>query len=267
MINLQLPLKWPGGKQKLLSQYKKFIPSSVLNYHEPFFGGGAMFFSGLFATKNSFLSDANQDLINTYICIRDNLHDLIHLFMDHQEKHSEEYYYLIRESEPRDSLKRAARFIYLNKTCFNGLYRVNSKGKFNVPMGGYSNPNICNKSALLDASSKLSDCELSVRDFREIKPLPGDFVFLDPPYYPISKSSNFTAYTSEGFGKEDHFDLKKLMSRMSGQGVLVMQSNSDCDFIRNLYSEFKIHEITAPRCINGNPAKRNSINEVLITSY
>ena len=194
-------------------------------------------------------------------------HVAIDMLYEHQKKHSEEHYYLTREADPRNSLERAARFIYLNKTCFNGLYRVNSKGKFNVPMGRYSNPNICNITALLDASSKLSNCELLVRDFREIDPLPGDFVFLDPPYYPISKSSNFTAYTSGGFREEDHFALKQLMIEMAYRGIQVMQSNSHCEFVIDLYSEFKIYNITAPRCINGNPAKRNSVNEVLITSY
>lgn len=267
MSKLQLPLKWPGGKQKLLPQYKEFIPSSVSNYHEPFLGGGALFFSSLFKPRYSFLSDVNEDLINTYTCIRDNVNVLIEMLLIHQAKHSEEYYYLTRESEPRDSIERAARFIYLNKTCFNGLYRVNSLGKFNVPIGRYSNPNICNSTALLDASSKLSNCELLVRDFRKIDPLPGDFVFLDPPYYPISKSSNFTAYTSGGFREEDHFALKQLMIGMAYRGIRVMQSNSHCEFIIDLYSEFKIHNITASRCINGNPTKRNSVPEVLITSY
>jgi DNA adenine methylase len=263
-------LKWAGGKSKLIQQYLTYLPSTnnYKNYYEPFLGGGAVFFHIL--PSNAILTDINAELITTYRCVRDNVEELISLLKEHENKHSRDYYYNVRANPGKSDLENAARLIYLNKTCFNGLYRVNSQNKFNVPLGKYKNPNICPQDLLFAASEALSRAEIKHADFTEVlnhATSSEDFVYFDPPYYPISKTSYFTSYTSYSFEENQQIQLRDIFVKLSERGVKLMLSNSDCEFIRNLYSGFNIYTISAARAINSNAKKRGKINEILVTSY
>ncbi|MBK1986241.1 DNA adenine methylase [Sphaerospermopsis aphanizomenoides BCCUSP55] len=261
-------LKWAGGKSKLISQYKDYFPKYYQTYYEPFLGGGAVFFH--LQPQQAVLTDINTDLIITYRCVRDNVEDLIELLQKHKRLHNRDYYYEVRASLQGSNLEKAARFIYLNKTCFNGLYRVNSQGKFNVPLGRYKNPGICQEEVLRVASKALAQAEIKKADFTQVLKYANssdDFVFFDPPYYPLSATSNFTAYSTYSFGEIQQMQLRDVFAELAERGVKIMLSNSDCDFIRGLYSSFKIHKISAARSINSNAKKRGVIQELLITSY
>jgi DNA adenine methylase len=263
-------LKWAGGKSKLIKQYLTHLPSenTYKNYYEPFLGGGAIFFH--LQPSNAILTDINAELITTYRCVRDRLQELIHLLKEHESKHSRDYYYSVRANPVQTDLEKAARLIYLNKTCFNGLYRVNSQGKFNVPLGKYKNPNICPEDLLIAASKALCQAEIKQANFTEILNYAtnsDDFVYFDPPYYPISETSYFTSYTNYSFKESQQIQLRDICLTLSERGVKVMLSNSDCEFIRNLYSGFNIHTISAARAINSHAKKRGKINEILVTSY
>lgn len=260
-------LKWAGGKSKLIQQYIPYFSQNFHNYYEPFLGGGAVFFHLL--PKSAVLTDINPELINVYRCVRDKVEPLIALLAEHQHKHNKDYYYLVRQRSYDTDIERAARLIYLNKTCFNGLYRENSKGKFNVPIGEYKNPKICHPDLLYAASAALQSAEIDVRGFSEVVNYAksNDLVYFDPPYYPISNTSNFTAYSRYSFSKDDQIRLRDVFAELAIRGVKVMLSNSDCDLIRDLYSEFKIHNISAARAINSNAQKRGKIAELLVTSY
>ncbi len=269
-------LKWVGGKSRLLQQYQNYFPkiSDITTYYEPFLGGGSVFFT--LQPNLAVLSDINQDLIATYCSVRDNLEQLIDLLQKHQNEHNSdysenhEYYYQVRSCTYHTPIQRAARLIYLNKTCFNGLYRVNSKGEFNVPVGKYKNPKICNPDLLRSASAALKSAKIEVRNFEEIldhAKTSDDFVYFDPPYHPLSDTSYFTAYSADAFNEYKQIRLRDIFAELKSRGVKVMLSNSDCKFIRELYSEFNIHEILASRVINSNALKRGKISEVLITSY
>lgn len=263
-------LKWAGGKSKLIQQYLTYLPSknTYKNYYEPFLGGGAVFFH--IQPANAILTDINAELITTYRCVRDNVKELIYLLKEHESKHSRDYYYTVRANLVKTDLEKAARLIYLNKTCFNGLYRVNSQGKFNVPLGKYKNPNICPEDLLIAASEALCRAEIKQADFTEVLNYAtnsDDFVYFDPPYYPISKTSYFTSYTNYSFEENQQIQLRDIFCKLSERGVKVMLSNSDCEFIRNLYSGFNIQIISAARAINSNAQKRGKINEILVTSY
>jgi len=265
-------LKWAGGKSKLIPQYEKFFPKEFNNYYEPFLGGGAVFFH-LLQTRSPFkavLTDINADLINTYCCVRDHVEELIKLLEVHQKRHNSEYYYDLRNYHNLKGLEAAARFIYLNRTCFNGLYRVNPKGEFNVPIGKYKNPNICNIDLLYSVSEALQSIEIAERGFEAVldyAKTSEDFVYFDPPYYPLSDTSNFTGYSRYSFSKDDQIRLRDVFAELANRGVKVMLSNSDCEFIRELYNDFEIREISAARAINSNSKKRGKIAEVLVTSY
>ena len=260
-------LKWAGGKSKLIQQYIPHLNQEFNNYYEPFLGGGAVFFHLL--PKSAVLTDINPELINVYRCVRDKVEPLIALLAEHQHKHNKDYYYRVRQRSYDTDIERAARLIYLNKTCFNGLYRENSKGKFNVPIGQYKNPKICHPDLLYAASSALESAEIEVRGFAEVVNYAksNDLVYFDPPYYPISTTSNFTAYSRYSFSKDDQIRLRDVFAELAIRGVKVMLSNSDCELIRSLYSEFKIHHISAARAINSNAKKRGKIAELLVTSY
>lgn len=263
-------LKWAGGKSKLIQQYLTHLPSenTYKNYYEPFLGGGAVFFH--IQPRKAILTDINAELIITYRCVRDNVKELIYLLKEHESKHSRDYYYHVRANPVKTDLEKAARLIYLNKTCFNGLYRVNSQGKFNVPLGKYKNPNICPEDLLIAASEALYQAEIKQADFTEVVNSAtdsDDFVYFDPPYYPISETSYFTSYTNYSFQENQQIQLRDIFIKLSGRGVKVMLSNSDCEFIRNLYSGFNIQTISAARAINSNVKKRGKINEILVTSY
>ena len=261
-------LKWAGGKGKLISQYIPYFPTEFKTYYEPFLGGGAVFFH--LQSAHSILTDINPELINAYRCVRDQVEQVILLLEEHQSRHYKEYYYEVRSRAGTSDVERAARFIYLNKTCFNGLYRENSKGAFNVPMGQYKNPTICNADLLCSVSAALKNTQIEVRPFDAVvnyAKTGSDFVYFDPPYYPLSPTSNFTAYSRNAFTEADQIKLKDIFTKLATLGVKVMLSNSDCLFIRELYKDFNIHTISAARAINSKGSKRGKIAEVLVTSY
>ncbi len=261
-------LKWAGGKSRLISQYLPYFPKQYKTYYEPFLGGGAIFFH--LHPQFARLTDINAELITTYRCVRDDVEELIGLLQVHQKRHNKEYYYDVRAYPEGSALEKAARFIYLNKTCFNGLYRVNSQGKFNVPLGRYKNPNICPEDILRVASAGLVKSQIEQADFTDVlnhATSSDDFVYFDPPYYPLSETSYFTAYSRYCFAENQQIELRDIFAKLAQRGVKVMLSNSDCTFIRELYSKFPIHTISAARSINSNAKKRGKITEVLVTSY
>ena len=261
-------LKWAGGKTKLIQQYTPYFPKDYNTYYEPFLGGGAVFF--YLNPTVAALTDINAELVNTYRCVKDNVEKLIELLKEHQLRHSKDYYYQVRQHQGCTKLEKAARLIYLNKTCFNGLYRENSQGEFNVPIGKYKNPKICNPPLLRAVSAALQKAQIEVRPFEDIlnyAKCSKDFVYFDPPYHPISSTSNFTGYSRYSFSQDKQIRLKEVFAELADRGVKVMLSNSDCEFIQNLYSDFNIHPILASRLINSNVTKRGKISEVLITSY
>jgi DNA adenine methylase len=266
-------LKWAGGKTQLLQQYKPLFPKHFEMYYEPFLGGGAVFFYLFQNYPSSFqasLSDVNPELINMYQCVRDDVEALIKELESHQVKHNPEYYYQIRAEKNRKRIKKAARIIYLNKTCFNGLYRENSKGEFNVPIGRYKNPTICNADLLRADSLALQSVNLEVQDFEKVLDRATgeqDFVYFDPPYYPLSNTSQFTAYSRFNFNEQDQIRLRDIFAELADRGVKVMLSNSDCPFIREIYQGFHIHQVSATRSINSKGSHRGKISEVVVTSY
>jgi len=266
-------LKWAGGKAQLLSQYEPFFPRAWNTYHEPFLGGGAVFFhlaQGIPSGSRHFvLSDINPELVNVYRCVRDHVEELIALLSHHQAHHSRDYYYTIRAARFEDPAQRAARLLYLNKTCFNGLYRENSRGEFNVPLGRYRNPRICDAENLRAVARVLQGVEITVQPFWQVleRAEPGDFVYLDPPYYPLSASSSFTAYSRFAFGEAEQIRLREVFGTLADRGVQVLLSNSDCPFVRELYRDYPIQTISASRAINAQGHKRGPITEVLVLSH
>ena len=268
-------LKWVGGKTQLLSELHARIAmvAPLHRYHEPFMGGGALYFS-LYAakalgTKAVQLSDQNQNLLDAYIGVRDHLDELIRLLQQHKARHSEEHYYEVRATNPRSAAGRAARIIYLNKTCYNGLYRENSKGQFNVPMGRYKNPLICDEPNLRAVSQALQSAQIGQRDFREVlkHAKKGDFVYFDPPYWPVSASASFTAYAKDNFGQKDQEELAAVYAALSKRGVHALLSNSDTPFINELYKEFQIDIVQANRNVNSKGDRRGKVNEVLVRNF
>jgi len=274
-INVPTFIKWAGGKTQLLSQFEPFIPNDFNSYVEPFIGGGAMFFcmKKNFEPNNIIISDNNEELINVYKTVQNDLEELLVLLQGHKNNHSKEYYYKIRSTlvEDLSLLERAARFLYLNKTCFNGLYRVNSKGLFNVPIGSYKNPNIVNEKNLREANKSLDGVTIKLQPFEnsleDVKP--GDFVYFDPPYYPLSKTANFTSYTKNAFLEEEQNKLADVYHKMDQLNCKLMLSNSDTPFIHNLYSSngYRVEKVQARRMINSNASKRGAIDEVLVMNY
>lgn len=264
-------LKWAGGKNKLIQQYIPYLPKKFATYHEPFLGGGAIFFYLYRSQLNTqaFLTDINSELINAYCCVKNNVEAVIQLLKEYQIRHNKDYYYEVRSRTVGTSVERAARLIYLNKTCFNGLYRENSKGAFNVPVGTYKNPKICNPDLLRLVAAALQSVQIEVRPFEAVLnyATPEDFVYFDPPYYPLTTTSNFTAYSRYPFNKDDQIILRDTFAKLARRGVKVMLSNSDCSFIREIYQSFKINDILASRAINSDVKKRQKIPEVLVTSY
>ncbi|MFE4104962.1 DNA adenine methylase [Almyronema epifaneia] len=263
-------LKWAGGKGQLIAQYQPYFPSNFKTYHEPFLGGGAVFFHLAERLGTAILMDINPELVNVYRCIRDQVEAVIELLKHHKQNHCKDYYYQIRSTPGASAVERAARLIYLNKTCYNGLYRENSKGQFNVPMGRYKNPRICDADLLRRAAATLKPTQIVAGSFNQIlEHATGaeDFVYLDPPYHPISETSCFTAYSRYSFGAHDQETLQQVFRQLAARQVRVMLSNSDCPFIRHLYGDFYIHRIQATRNINSKAQRRGHISELLITSY
>lgn len=262
-------LKWAGGKARLIPQYEPYLPEQIFTYYEPFLGGGALFFYLSPRLKRAVLTDLNPELVNVYCCIRDQVEAVIELLQKHQHSHGKEHYYEVRSQTGLSPIQRAARLIYLNKTCYNGLYRENSKGKFNVPMGRYKKPRICAPALLRAASKALAIADIQVRPFQLItdqKIGVQDFVYFDPPYHPISTTSKFTSYSRYDFREDDQIQLQQTFDALAQRQVSALLSNSDCDFIRDLYAGFPTHTITAARSINSNAQKRGKITEVLVAS-
>lgn len=264
-------LKWAGGKSQLLNSFQPYLPDSFRSYLEPFTGGAALFFH--LRNNNRFfraqLSDQNEELINCYKIIRDHVEEVIVDLKKHVN--DEAYFYQLRAVDPRklDEIQRASRLIYLNKTCFNGLYRVNSKGLFNVPFGFYKNPTTCNEVNLRACSRSLQDVNLLHQAFDEVleQANKGDFVYFDPPYHPLNSTSNFTSYTKNSFNCEDQQRLAAIFEKLDRRGCKIMLSNSDCEFIRDLYSDFRIETVYAIRAINCKGSGRGKISEVLVLNY
>ncbi len=274
-------VKWVGGKRQLLQQFKlmnlyppeNFDPKTG-RYFEPFVGGGAVFFDLL--PKKAFLSDMNNELVTTYNVIKDNVEVLIKSLKKHKNTKD---YFLDKRAEDINKLSEieiASRFIYLNRTCFNGLYRVNSHGGFNVPFAGNKNPLICDEINLRKISKALKYVEIKKQDYKEVlkNAQKGDFVYFDPPYYPINKTSSFIAYTKESFLEKEQIELRDTFVKLTKRGCYVMLSNSDTQFINEIYSEIKIkgkliriNKVYAGRMINSDASKRGKITEVLVTNY
>jgi DNA adenine methylase len=262
-------VKWAGGKRQLISAFG--------TYFEPFLGGGAVLFHLL--SKNPAVkckvSDLNSDLVLAYVTIRDKVDELILSLENHAKnyrKNPDSYYYDIRESEPTGQIAKVSRLLFLNRTCFNGLYRVNSKGKFNVPLGRYSNPNIVNEENLVAVSHILQSkkIQISCRDFTAVlsDAKKGDFVYFDPPYQPVSDTANFTSYTNRDFTYSDLEKLVKVSERLSDKGCKVLHSNSNSKEVKDLFSKgWKVIEVAANRAINSDSAKRTGQKELLIKNY
>lgn len=272
-------IKWAGGKTKLLPQLTPLLPASFNTYHEPFLGGGAMYFhlwneGRIEARSFPQLSDSNSLLIHTYRMVKSFPGELIKKLGEYQAEHSTEFYYQVRDGLNGHTIianvDRAAAFIYLNKMGFNGLYRENSQGKINVPVGSYKNPCICDPDTILAASQALKSTMLFCEDVGRRSPKSGDFVYLDPPYYPVSATSNFTGYSKNGFSEEDQRKLLERFDQWASKGVQVMLSNSDCEFTRELYSSSpyaKVHTVTTGRSINTKGDRRGKVTELVVTSY
>lgn len=264
-------LKWVGGKGQLLSELKKRIPENVARYYEPFIGGGALYFN--YQPRHAYISDLNSELIDAYTVIRDDVDSLIKCLKKHH--YNEEYFYSVRNVDRNSAFKkwsaakRAARLIFLNKTCFNGLYRVNSKGYFNTPFGQYTNPKILDIENLNACSKVLQNTTIKLASFESIESRihPDDFVYFDPPYVPLSDTAYFTSYSSAGFDINMQKKLFELCCRLHKKGIRFMLSNSSSPFILDLYKKFKIDLVEASRAVNSNAAKRGKIHEVIVTNY
>jgi DNA adenine methylase len=264
---LKPPLKWAGGKRQLLSQLLELMPANYEGYAEPFVGGGALFFA--LEPENAVLIDKNEELINFYMVLRDDVDALIEDLKKH--KNTKEYYYMVRSLDPNQlsKVERASRFLFLIKTGYNGLWRVNSKGQHNVPYGKYRNVNIVDEPTLRRASQLLSTATILHGDFELIRDYakPGMFIYFDPPYHPVSETANFTKYTADDFTEKDQIRLAQLFKDLDSMGCLLMLSNSDTPFIRELYKDYNITVVKARRAINCRADRRGPITELVIRNY
>lgn len=268
-------LKWVGGKRQLMPTIVTHLPKNIneLTYVEPFIGGGAVLFH--LQPKNAIINDFNEELINVYEVIKNNLDELIEDLKKHKNEH--DYFYEIRSLDRNDNFKnlskveRASRVIYLNKTCYNGLYRVNNAGEFNSPFGRYKNPNIVNEPTLKAVSKYLNSNNIMIKngDYSDVlKTLDkNSFVYLDPPYHPISESSNFTGYIQGGWDAFDQIRLREVCDELNAKGIKFLLSNSSAQLIKDQYTKYKIENVKANRAINSNGANRGEIDEILIKNY
>ncbi len=269
-------LKWAGGKRRLAQHLATLCPDRMERYVEPFLGSGALFLHLAQARQDfpALLSDSNEELVNTYKCVRDHVGELVQALREHERRYyrnPERHYYLVRDDlKAQDKVGRAARMIFLNKTCYNGLYRVNSSGRFNVPHGTYIRPAICNRDALLAASEILNRNGVSIKRANYATATAacraGDFVYLDPPYLPLTKTASFTDYTRESFGYDEHVALAGEFRRLAGIGCTIVLSNSDSAKIRELYEGFDVQTIEASRSINCCASRRTGHTELVVTS-
>lgn len=285
-------LKWAGGKGQLLNKIELIYPfdENITKYAEPFVGGGAVLFDILnkYDLNEIYISDINSELINTYKVIQNNIDELIYLLWEYHNEYiylddeDRKMYYnykrdLFNEMDTTlDSIRKAALMIFLNKTCFNGLYRVNKQGLFNVPMGKYKNPCICDEENLRNVSAKLQNVEIICGDYRESRDFIDNhtFVYFDPPYRPITKTSNFTSYNKDSFTDDNQIELGKFVDEMDKRGAKIAISSSDPknidsedNFIDDIYSKYNIKRIEANRMINSKGNSRGKINELLIFNY
>jgi DNA adenine methylase len=247
-----------------------FFPKNYRTYFEPFLGGGAVFFH--LRPEKAVLSDSNPELVNAFKVVRDNVVGLMRMLDEHLPRRTDEaYFYNVRATDPStlSLVGRAARTVFLNKTCFNGLYRVNSKGDFNAPWGGYSNPTLYDRENLLAVSDALSGKRIVLADYQTAcsRAKIGDFVYLDPPYHPLDETSNFTSYTKEDFGNQEQRKLAETFRRLDKRGALVMLSNSATPLVRSLYEGFRIEALRAKRAINSKGTGRGVIDELLVMNY
>jgi DNA adenine methylase len=263
-------VKWVGGKTKLLPELLARMPAQYGRYYEPFAGGAALFFR--LAPKRAVLADSNPDLIGLYTAVTRDVNAVIRRLQAHRDQHDEAHYYDMRTRwNDRDAQwstpERAAAFIYLNKTCFNGLWRVNRAGAFNVPIGRYVDPPICVPEALRAAQQVLSRAEIRRADYRTAvrDARAGDFLYFDPPYDPVTPTANFTSYTANAFGPDEQRALADTARELIARGCQVMLSNSDTPFIRSLYKGFRVERVKCARAINSNAAKRGDVDELIIT--
>ena len=257
-------LKWAGGKAQLLHELAKLCPNNIRKYYEPFLGGGALFF--FLGPKNYLLSDNNPELINLYKCVANHPREIVRKL--ETMKNEESYFYNIRNKSffELDKIYAAARTIYLNRTCFNGLYRVNKKGHFNVPYGKYKNPNIVQKEKILIASKLLSSRKIKLMDFREIEKMKfskDDFIFFDPPYVPAEGYADFKRYTRKQFTYDDHLELAEIFTKLATNKLRLILTNSDTHFVRKLYKRHKIITVESKRLINIKSDKRKSRDVII----
>ena len=260
-------LKWAGGKRQLLNVYGRYFPTRYERYFEPFLGSGGVFFE--LRPAHAVLSDIVEELTQTYLVVRDNVESLITSLKQHSN--TEQYFYRIRSLDPRSlsPVEQASRFVYLNRTCYNGLFRVNRGGQFNVPFGRYKNPRICDPDGLRAVSLALQDAVIQPGDFEEVLAAanPGDFIYLDPPYNPLSTTSSFTAYSRRGFDGQDQERLAEVCRRLDRRGCLVMLSNSDTSMVQRLYAGLRVIRVDARRAINSRADGRGPISELLVLNY
>jgi DNA adenine methylase len=270
-------LKWVGGKGQLLGQMETLLPKKFNTYFEPFVGGGAVFFN--LQPKKGNINDINHTLITAYSCIKEepkkvisSLKKLEKQFIEKDTGGRKKFYYSLREKYNTlkvDDFNRAIYFLFFNKTAFNGVYRENSKGGFNVPMGSYKNPKIVDEENILAVSESLKNTKITCGSFYDAvkKAKSGDFVYFDPPYHPLSETSSFTSYHKDDFSKDDQIKLRDLFVELDKRGVYVMLSNSSAPFIKEIYSKYKQIPVYANRMINSKSDKRGKISEVVIVNY
>lgn len=269
-------VKWAGGKGQLLNRLENHFPEAFETYYEPFLGGGAVFFHlvSMRPRFNAVLSDLNAELMTTYGVIKDQVEDLIVLLKNHRTKYRvnpKKYYYSVRASEPSVDVEKAARLIFLNKTCYNGLYRVNKKGRFNVPCGWFLNPKIFDIENLRSISTVLrwSDVKLLSIDYREATKdaKEGDFIYFDPPYQPKSLTASFTSYTTSGFSEKEQELLGEWFRKLDARGCHILLSNSDTPEIRTLYKDYNIEVAQVLRAINCKGNGRKGHTELIISNF
>ena len=285
-------IKWVGGKSQLLEKIREKYPSKIEKYCEPFVGGGAVLFDLLskFQPKAVLINDINKELINTYTQIKNNCSEMISqlsaiqiIYQNQTIEENKKFFYekrnrynelKVNENEV-ENLEKAVLFIFLNKTCFNGLYRVNSKGLFNVPFNNAKNPLLCDNENLRNCSALLQNVEMKLGDYKKCKSFIDDktFVYIDPPYRPLTKTATFTSYSENSFSDKEQIELRNFITKISNKGANVLVSNSDPkninendEFFDELYSNFEIERVSASRMINSNAKKRSSINELLISN-
>lgn len=266
-------VKWVGGKRQLLAHLMPVLAAADVgaSYHEPFVGGGAVFFAlrGEGRASCARLSDVNKELVDSYIAIRDAVDDVIAKLMEHESLNNEEYFYRVRAQRPRSAPEIAARLIYLNKTCYNGLYRVNNSGGFNAPWGRYKNPTICDETNLRAVSGTLATAELEATSFLTVleHARRDDVVYFDPPYVPVSATASFTEYSAGGFGHREQAELAAAVRELDRRGTRIVLSNSDTHEVRRLYAGLRIDQVFARRNVNTRADRRGPVAEVVVRNF